>query len=508
MPNALTNWIGRTFGTAAPLPAAEQRSVELGGIPITAATLAAFTNGGPTRSGVQINEHTALTYSAVFAAVLVLSEAVAQLPLGVFEGDDQIEDRTPASDNPVHALLRHAPNGEMTPFVFKETLQASLCLWGNAYARIVFGNDGVPAQLWPMRPDQTVAERVAGQLQYRDLRTGDRFAAEEVLHIPGLSLNGITGLDPISLHREAISLGKAAELFGASFYGNGANMGGIMAYDGQLKPETQDAARLEWLKMQTGLANASRTAFLGKGWTYTPIGIPPDNAQFLQTRQFQIQDIARIFRVPPHMLGDLSSDGYATIEQQSLNFLLFTLTPWLEKWEQELKRKLLPAGQGLFVKFDERRMQRADLAAKQAWYQAGINTGWYSVNDVRREEGQPSIGPQGDVYRFPVNYVDAKNAAKIGTPGGGGPTPAAGVPVPPEFRSVVAAAVAITAARAVRDGDNPTAAAAKSVAGLPPYVDEHARDDLAEIVTGSLRRGRDSVDALRVDILNHFESRP
>jgi HK97 family phage portal protein len=420
---------GRVSSADFALAAEERAILESPNIPISPANLDLAWGLGPTRSGVQINERTAMSYVAVFAATRVLAEAIGMLPAKVFEGSEDDKDHVVAQGHPLAGLLRYQPNPEMSAAVFKETLQGHLCLWGNAYARIMFNNRGEASQLWPLAPDETKAERFAGQLRYTT--KGGRFAPEEIIHIPGLGFNGLQGLSPVGMARETIALGKAAELFGAGFFGNGAHVGGMLKYPGKLTPEQKTSIRDSVTQMHAGVGNVSKLLLVDQGIEYVRTGIPPEDAQFLQTREFQVRDIARLFRVPPHMLGDMEKASYNSIEQMSLEFLMYSLTPWLTKWEQELTRKLFGIDSGYFVRFDTRHLLRADHAAKQSYYASGRQWGYLSANDIRADESLPPI-PGGDTYLQPTNMVPADSPMASGErpPAPAAPT-ASGKPAEP-----------------------------------------------------------------------------
>jgi HK97 family phage portal protein len=403
---------------------AESRSLENPATPVSAEQLASLIGYGPTRSGVQINEQTALTYSAVFGAVRILSESVGMLPLAVFRGDDDEDVKIRAKDHPAYPLLRWEPNPEMTATAWKEAEQANLTLWGNCYARVIEGNDGTPKQILPLLSDRTHVERVAGQLRYKVEGGGGSFAPEEIIHIPGLSLNGLNGLTPIGYAREAVALGKAAEIFGATFFGNGATVAGVLEVPGTLKPEQKAELRESWQAMHGGSGNSFKTAVLQAGTKFNRIGIPPEDAQFLETRKFQVTEIARVYRIPPHMLGDLERATNANIEHQSLEFLIYTLAPWLEKWESELTRKLCGTSGEYHVKFDDSRLLRTDITARQQFYSIGRQWGFLNADEIRAREGlAPLPNGQGQTYYSPVNMVPSDKFKDMPTPGTTPPPP-------------------------------------------------------------------------------------
>ncbi|MDE2105797.1 MAG: phage portal protein [Patescibacteria group bacterium] len=384
----------------------ERRSLESPTFAVNPAQLDNIWGFGPTRSGVQINEHTAMTVVAVYAAHKILGETIGMLPWAVYEGDEDDKERHRDKESPAYPLLRYSPNEEVTAFTFKETLMHHVLGWGNAYARILFDNAGRPKSLRILTPDRTHPERKGGRLQYRT-ELGDTFDPAEILHIPGLSFDGLKGYSPIAMARESIGAGKAAEIFGATFFGNGATVMGVLKFPGKLKPEAKANLRESWHAMYGGTGNSNKTAILEEGMEYARVGIPPDEAQFMETRKFSIIDIARLYRIPPHMLGDHERATHSNIEQASLEFLVYTMSPWLAKFEQEATRKLCQPGQN-YVKFDERALLRADLTARQNYYASGRQWGYLSANDVLRMEGEQPIGKQGDVYLSPANEQNAK----------------------------------------------------------------------------------------------------
>lgn len=429
----------------------EHRSLENPAFAINPAQLDQLVGYGPTRSGIQVNEHTALTFVAVYAAAKILGETLGMLPASVYEGDEDEKDRRRAKEHPVHRLLRRSPNGEMTAAYFFETLMGHIALWGNAYARIEHNNAGEPIALWPLKPDRTRPERFGGNLVY-NAEKGGRFAPEEILHVAGLGFDGIGGYSPIAYAREAVATGKAAELFGSTFFGNGAQIRGLLKHPGKLAPEKVQQLREDMHAMHGGVGNAWKTMILHGGMEWQPLTMPLEDAQFLETRKFQVTEIARLYRIPPHMLGDHERATHSNIEQASLEFLVYTISPWLNKFEQEIDRKLLGGGgNGYYAKFNEKALLRADLTQRQSYYAAARQWGWMSANDVLRAEGDQTIGKQGDVYLSPANEINAKaaidpnaktqGASSLGVSGGApGESPFGGKPAVPAGNRADAAA--------------------------------------------------------------------
>ncbi len=344
---------------------------------------------GGTTSGKAVNERTAMQTSAVYACVRILSESIAGLPLHVYRFKaDGSKERT--TDHPLQRLLHDEPNREMTSFVFRETLMAHLLLWGNAYAQIIRDGRGYPVSLYPMLPDRMTVDRdPGGELvyTYQSDKGQVKLRRESVLHIPGLGFDGLIGYSPIAMAKNAVGLALATEDYGATFFANGANPGGVLEHPGVIKPDQVERLRESW-QSQFGGVNAHKVAVLEDGLKFHQMSIPPEEAQFLETRKFQINEIARIFRVPPHMVGDLEKSSFSNIEQQSLEFVKYTLGPWVIRWEQSLTQALLLPGEkaAFSIRFNLDGLLRGDYQSRMQGYSVGIQNGFYSVNDVRALE--------------------------------------------------------------------------------------------------------------------------
>lgn len=347
-----------------------------------------FLFGGST-SGKAVNERTAMQTSAVYACVRILSESIAGLPLHVYRYQaDGSKERT--ADHPLQRLLHDEPNKEMTSFVFRETLMAHLLLWGNAYAQIIRDGRGYPVSLYPMLPDRMTVDRDPNDelvYTYQSDKGQVKLRRENVLHIPGLGFDGLIGYSPIAMAKNAVGLALATEDYGATFFANGANPGGVLEHPGVIKPDQVERLRESW-QSQFGGANAHKVAVLEDGLKFHQMSIPPEEAQFLETRKFQINEIARIFRVPPHMVGDLEKSSFSNIEQQSLEFVKYTLGPWVIRWEQSLTQALLLPGEkaAFSIRFNLDGLLRGDYQSRMQGYSVGIQNGFYSVNDVRALE--------------------------------------------------------------------------------------------------------------------------
>lgn len=366
---------------------------------------------GRTTSGKPVNERTAMQTTAVYACVRILAEAVASLPLHVYEYQDDGGKKL-VHDHPLYYLLHDEPNPEMTSFVFRETLMSHLLIWGNAYAQIIRDGAGRVLGLYPLLPDKMEVQRDdKGNIYYVYSRNGDenpmfkeygniRLKAEDVLHIPGLGFDGLIGYSPIAMAKNAVGMTLACEEYGASFFANGANPGGVLEHPGVLKDPSK--VRESWNSVYRGVSNAHKIAVLEEGMKYQQIGIPPEEAQFLETRKFQINEIARLYRIPPHMVGDLDKSSFSNIEQQSLEFVKYTLDPWVIRWEQSLQRSLLLPGEKgkYFIKLNVDGLLRGDYQSRMNGYAVGRQNGWFSANDIREMENMNPIPDEegGNLY--------------------------------------------------------------------------------------------------------------
>ena len=382
---------------------------------------------GSSAAGKSVNERSAMQMTAVYACVRILSESIAGLPLHMYQYEED-GSKKKAVEHPLYHLLHDEPNPEMTSFVFRETLMSHLLLWGNAYAQIIRNGKGDIIGLYPLMPNRMKVERdTKGQLYYEyqtmkeDAPTMKgavyQLDPSEVLHVPGLGFDGLVGYSPIAMAKNAIGLAIAAEEYGSKFYANGAAPSGVLEHPNVLKDPAK--VRDSWNAAFGGSSNAHRVAVLEEGMKYTPISISPNEAQFLETRKFQINEIARIFRVPPHMVGDLEKSSFSNIEQQSLEFVKYTLNPWVCRWEQALQRALLDDDEKgkYFFRFNVEGLLRGDYQSRMNGYATARQNGWMSANDIRELENLDRIPAElgGDLYlvngnMLPLSQVEQSNA--------------------------------------------------------------------------------------------------
>ncbi|WP_195923671.1 phage portal protein [Clostridium tepidum] len=377
---------------------------------------------GGTTSGKPVNEHTAMQMTAVYSCVRILAEAVAGLPLHLYKYTDS-GGKEKALSHPLYFLLHDEPNPEMSSFVFRETLMTHLLLWGNAYAQIIRNGKGEVIALYPLMPNRMSVDRdSSGALYYTYTKYSDEaptmksmtvtLRPSDVFHIPGLGFDGLVGYSPIAMAKNAIGMAIACEEYGAKFFANGAAPRGVLEHPGTIKDPQK--VRDSWNAAYQGSSNSHRVAVLEEGMKYQPIGISPEQAQFLETRKFQINEIARIFRVPPHMVGDLEKSSFSNIEQQSLEFVKYTLDPWVIRWEQTISRALLrPDEKKLyFAKFNVDGLLRGDYVSRMNGYATARQNGWMSANDIRELENIDRIPPElgGDLYLINGNMTKLEDA--------------------------------------------------------------------------------------------------
>lgn len=377
---------------------------------------------GGSSAGKNVNERSAMQMTAVYSCVRVLAEAVAGLPLHLYRYKEE-GGKERAIDNNLYHLLHDEPNKEMSSFIFRETLMTHLLLWGNAYAQIIRNGKGEVVALYPLMPNKMQVDRDEnGELYYIYTRSSEEaktmegatvyLTPRDVLHIPGLGFDGLVGYSPIAMAKNAIGLAIATEEYGAKFFANGAAPSGVLEHPGTIKDPSR--LRENWNSTFGGSANSGKVAVLEEGMKYTPISISPEQAQFLETRKFQIDEIARIFRVPPHMVGDLEKSSFSNIEQQSLEFVKYTLDPWVIRWEQSLSRSLLNEDEKrrYFFKFNLEGLLRGDYESRMSGYATARQNGWMSANDIRELENLDKIPAEdgGDLYLINGNMLPLNKA--------------------------------------------------------------------------------------------------
>lgn len=433
----------------------------------------------PTR----VDEFSAFTYSPVYAAIDLISSDVAMLPWRVHEraGDARLL----RDDHPVDRLLNVQPNPEMGPFHFRKVLQQHVLSWGNGYAEIERNFRGEPIALWPLLPNQVTPERTPdGVLVYKwkdDNGAERQLPSDRVLHIHGMGFDGVVGYSPIRMAMLSIARGKAAEEFGAGFFAGGGRPSGVLKHPGKVSQETATRLRDAWQKLHGGAKNGGKVAILEQGFEYSPVGIPPEEAQFLQTMEFSVVDVARWFRVPPHKIGHLNLTTIGNIEEQERHYAITTLDQWVTIWQQEANRKLLDeeasGTRRLYTKMNLKARLRADAKSRAQYYREMNQIGVLTVNEIRREEDMDPIGPEGDTRYVPLNM------GKLGADAASAPEPSTADPAPARaslasMRAVVDAAVDTVATKAEKATER-----ARKKAGL----DEWAADFFGQMYAEAQR---------------------
>ena len=378
---------------------------------------------GKSDSGEVVNERSSMQIATVYACVRLLAESVAGLPLHLYQYTDEAEqNKKKAKNHPLYKILYRQPNDEMSSFTFRETMMTHLLLWGNAYAQIIRDGRNNVLGLYPLQPDQMEVDRdKQGRIIYiyhaysddvPKLQNKDYiFRSDEIFHVPGLGFNGLIGFSPIAMMKNALGSAIAVEKYGSAFFKNGAQPAGVLEHPGTLK--NPERIRENWSDVYGGPQNAHKVAVLEEGMQYKAISLPPEDSQFLSTRQFGVNEICRIFRVPPHMVQDLTHATFSNIEHQSIDYVVYTLTPWLSRFEQAItKDLLLPSEQDtIFPRFNVDGLLRGDYASRSSGYASGISNGYLSPNDVRRLENMDLIPPEkgGDDYYLNGGYVKLEN---------------------------------------------------------------------------------------------------
>lgn len=377
---------------------------------------------GKANSGEMVNERSAMQIATVYACVRLLAESVASLPLHLYRVTEEGSGKEKARDHPLYKILYRQTNPEMSSFSFRETMMVQLLLWGNAYAQIVRdGKNGILG-LYPLLPENVEIDRTEnGDLfyiyhAYTNEVPGDKdrdiiFRRDEILHIPGLGFNGLVGFSPIAMMKNALGTTLAVEKYGSSFFKNGAQPSGVLEHPGVLK--NPERIRENWMDVYGGANNAHKVAVLEEGMQYKPIALPPEDSQFLSTREFGVEEICRIFRVPPHLVQDLKRSTFNNIEHQGISFVQYTLMPWLERFEQAIIKDVLIEEEQdeYFPKFNVDGLLRGDYKSRMEGYAVGFANGFLSPNDIRRLENMDPIPDElgGNVYVANGSYIQLKD---------------------------------------------------------------------------------------------------
>jgi HK97 family phage portal protein len=394
-----------------------RNSIENPAVPLTSdSLLTVLGSGEATAAGIAVSEKTSLGLPAVWRAVNLIAGTVASLPLHAYRADG--DTKTKVTTGQAAALLDN-PHPDMTPFEFWETVVSHMLLWGNAYLWIGRNQLGQVTELWPIHPARVKVGRTSEMgTKIYDVDGGKAaYTDRTMLHLPAFGYDGICGVSPIRAARQGLALALAAEQYGATLFGSGSLATGILQTEQRLDAQQADAIQKRWAAKRSGLDSAHSTIVLDSGAKFHQLSIPPEDAQFLQSRSFQISEVARMFGVPPHMLMDTDkSTSWGTgIEQQSIGFVVFTLRPWLTRIEQRVTRLVRP--QPVYAKFVVEGLLRGDSAQRAAFYKTMREIGAFNGNEIRElEERGPVEG--GDIYWQPLNF------GELGAESDPTPTPA------------------------------------------------------------------------------------
>lgn len=353
------------------------------------------------------NSQMALTSSAVWACVRLIANAICTLPVHIFR-ETEIG-KVKASDHPLYRTLCRQPNPMMTTQQWLEPTMVHLLLWGNAFTFIDRIDDEIIG-LWPIQPDDI--EMTVGEdrrLTYIFKRTQKPFAFPDgnIIHFRLLTLDGLIGLSPVDYQRDALMFEQTASAYAQSIYRNGGKPSGVLRYPGSLKPEQAALIRESWRRLHSN-PNSNEIAVLEQGAEYQAVSARLADLEYIADKKLSVDQIARIFGVPPHLIGSMDKPTYASVEQQSLEFLRYTINPWIVNLEKSIDSALLDSP--YFVKFNVNAFERPDISARYRSYATARQWGWMSVNDIRTLEDMNQIGPQGDVYLEPLNMIEAKPA--------------------------------------------------------------------------------------------------
>ena len=346
----------------------------------------------------------ALTLTAVWCAIRLLAESVSSLPISVYTkqaNGDKLED----SKSPIYKLVKFKPNYYQNKITFFEFIMLSICTEGNSYVQIVRNNSGTPVQLICLDPSNVTVVVNNNELFYQ-IDGGAVLDSSDVLHFKTITDDGVTGLSPIDQCAKALNWGVSLEEFGSTFFSNGAKPSSILQTDRALSDTALQRLKTSFNNNYAKLKNSNSTIVLEEGLTFKPISISPEQAQFLSSRQFSIEEVARIFNVPPHMLKDLSKSSFNNIEMQSQEFVTYTLMPYLTRIEQEMNLKLFRTNElgKTFVEFNVNGLLRGDVKSRTEAYKTAITNGYMSINEVRQKENMNSI-EGGDKHFMQMNMT-------------------------------------------------------------------------------------------------------
>ena len=360
-------------------------------------------------SGIIVSENTAMTYSAVWQACRILSESVAQLPMYVCEKEKN-GDKIIRSDHAMYKLVHDEPNPYMTQFNWTQKCMYDLCVNGNSYVQIIRNQQGKPVELMPLDHQNITIKILEGIIYYSDAGTGQTIDMFDMLHFKTMSKDGIVGLSPIDTLANTISNGLGLLEYSNSYFRNGAKVSGVLQTDASLSQESVDRLRNSFNMNYSSIGDSNKTLVLEEGLKFNAISLSNEASQFLSSREFSIAEIARCFSVPPHLLRDLSKSSFNNIQEQSREFVQFSLMPYIRIFETELTRKLFSNGEKgkLFIEINTNSLLRGNPQERAEYYRTMLNIGALSVNEIRRKENMNSVD-EGDNLFMQMNMTTLKN---------------------------------------------------------------------------------------------------
>ena len=367
--------------------------------------LSAMSAGRGSSAGISVSKSSALTFTAVWSAVRLLSESISILPINVYEREKN-GDKSLAINNPSYNLVHNEPNNYMSSVTFFEKIMMDLCLSGNSFVRIVRNGGGTPEALLPLNAQDVKVKMSDGQIFYHNNNSNNIYDDYDVLHFKGVSQDGILGLSPITQNANAIGWGMALEEYGNKYFTNSAKLSGVLETDRALSEQAIERLKNSFSNTYNQLKNAQSTAILEEGLSFKPITISPEQSQFLASRIFSITEIARMFNIPTFMLQEHSKSSFNNIESLSQSYVTYTLMPYIRRMESEMNRKLFKTNEKgrIFVEWNVNGLLRGDVKSRNEAYKTGINNGYLTINEVRRKENMNSI-VEGDEHYLPLNMT-------------------------------------------------------------------------------------------------------
>jgi HK97 family phage portal protein len=360
-------------------------------------------------SGVSVDKNTALTFTAVWSAVRLLSESISILPVNVYEREKN-GDKSLAEKNSVYNLVHNQPNYYMSSVAFFEKCMMDLCLSGNSFIQIIRNGGGSPESLLPLNTQDITVKVNNGSIFYQSQTKNEIYDDYDILHFKGISQDGIMGLDPVTQNSNAIAWGMALEEYGNKYFTNSAKLSGVLETDRALSEEAIERLKNSFSNTYNKLQNAQSTAILEEGLSFKTISISPEQSQFLASRVFSITEVARMFNIPTFMLQEHSKSSFNNIESLSQSYVTYSLMPYIRRMESEMNRKLFKTNERgkIFVEFNVNGLLRGNIKDRTEAYKTGINNGYLSINEVRRKENLNSVADGDDLY-LPLNVTKIQN---------------------------------------------------------------------------------------------------